>query len=276
VRRGTGTFAALGLLIAGATFAVGDEPAKTTRDFRAFKPSVHGFAFVNHFEGSPLPISLGGLEQSVGAPDTYGLCGGMSFAAADYFVAGRAMPGRGRAPVRGEALYDYIYKRQTASLGEGMTLAARFGRWMSTPDEGFLGTRAMTAGELDGIVGRLERGEPVVLGLVLDRHAGNTAGKGPVGPPWQNHQVLAYAVSQIPSGTIDLWVYDPNYPKEDRVAIRCHPVIADVVTAGPWGGVQTPVIGAQCERIVPGKRLTLVRGIFAMEYAPATPPEGLD
>ena len=58
-----------------------------------FKPSVHGFHFRNNFSGSPLPSGLGFLNSLVSTPSQFGLCGGMSAAAADFFIAGREPPG---------------------------------------------------------------------------------------------------------------------------------------------------------------------------------------
>ncbi len=62
-------------------------PPPSTRSFADFRPSLHGFRFTNHFTGSPLPFSLGGLEKHLNLPNDFGLCGGMSFAAADFFLA---------------------------------------------------------------------------------------------------------------------------------------------------------------------------------------------
>lgn len=260
-------------------------------DIRTFRPSANGFAFVNHFTGSPIPFSLGGLENKIGAPSTFGLCGGMSFAAADLFLAGKSPPTRDKPPVKGEpegggAWFNYIQGRQLTSLGPGLELAAKFGRWMSLPDNGgrmdapLLGTRTMTLEELAGIRASLGEGKPVVLGLVFNRHASNTEAGGRIGVPWENHQVLAYdaasdGASGRGNGGVMIRVYDPNYPKHDDAAIRCEMVITGTVLAGPWGGVRVPVLGVACSRVVGTQRPTIVRGVFAMPYAPAPLPETL-
>ena len=66
-----------------------------------FLPSKHGFEFRNVFRGSPLPALLRNAESGplramragvdAGLPTEYGLCGGMSLAAADFYLS-RATP----------------------------------------------------------------------------------------------------------------------------------------------------------------------------------------
>lgn len=272
------TIALAGLLCFVAGLAASVQPPAPTPDIRTFRPSSNGFAFVNHFEGSPSPINLGGLDHALGAPTTFGLCGGMSFAACDLFLAGRTPPARTTQPSRGDPLYRYIQKRQTESLGPRLELAGRFGRWMSAPDDGLIGTRWISMLELEEITSSLGQGRPVILGLVFNRHASNKQAQGPAGTPWHNHQVLAYdagAVEGRPS-TTDLRIYDPNYPGTDDAVIRCTTVITGWTTVGPWGGFQAPVLGVACERRVPGHRSTLVRGLFAMPYTTEAPPERLE
>lgn len=282
----------LGLVLAwaGGTGTAQPPPEKPgPPDIRTFRPSSNGFAFVNHFTGSPIPFSLGGLETRIGAPSTFGLCGGMSFAAADLFLAGKTPPTRDTPPFKNEpegggAWFSYIQSRQLTSLGPGLELATKFGRWMSLPDDGervdapLLGTRTMTMEELHAIRAALAEGRPVVLGLVFNRHAGNAGSNGRVGVPWENHQVLAYdaapAVVAGKSGTT-IRIYDPNYPKRDDVVIRCDCTITGTMLAGPWGGLRVPVLGVESARCVGTQRPTAVRGVFAMPYEPARIPDGL-
>ncbi len=269
----------LGACLAGTARQPGGE--LSAPDIRAFRPSANGFAFVNHFTGSPIPFSLGGLENRIGTPSAFGLCGGMSFAAADMYLAGRAPPVRSTSPSKQDdgALFDYIQRRQMATFGPGMGLAGRFGRWMSLPDLGPLGTRTMTIGELDGVRAGLGAGRPIVLGLVFNHHAANKEASGPAGVPWENHQVLAYDVATPvaqESGTISIRIYDPNYPKQNDVVLRCRPRIAGMMMVGPWGGVQAPLMGVECERAVGTRRGTPVRGVFVMPYSGATVPQKLE
>ena len=282
----------LGLLLACAGGTAQPQPPRAEAvppDIRTFRPSTNGFAFVNHFTGSPIPFSLGGLENKIGAPSTFGLCGGMSFAAADLFLAGRTPPTRDKPPVKGEpegggAWFGYIQTRQLASLGPSLEQAAKFGRWMSLPDDGgradmpLLGTRTMTLCELGEIRTALAAGKPVALGLVYNRHASNTEAGGRTGVPWENHQVLAYDAttqSRAGKGGTTIRIYDPNYPKRDDAIIRCDLVLTGSMLAGPWGGVRVPVLGVESMRVIGTQRPTLVRGVFAMPYTPAPVPDSL-
>jgi hypothetical protein len=261
------------LLLAAAAAGAGDQPSAP--DIRSFRPSANGFAFVNHFTDSPLPFSFGGLEHKIGAPTVFGLCGGMSFAAADLFLAGQAPPLRTTPPVKGEKLYDYIQQRQLTSLGPRMTLAVRIGRWMGLPDSGPFGTRTLTVEELGGMQALLAKGQPVVLGLVFNHHSANRDASGPAGVPWENHQVLAYDETSSP-GLVSFRIYDPNYPKRDDAEIRCLLRISGSVTVGPWGSVRMPLLGVECERAVGARVPTPIRGMFAMPYSSVRPPDPLE
>lgn len=233
--------------------------------FSAFRPSRHGFRFVNSFTGSP--VAFAGVEIGLPGPSSYGLCGGMSFAAADLFIAGHSVPERSTPPSRGSATFEYLVKRQTTSLGPGLREGRRFVQWMARPDDGAGGTRELTAGIVPGIVDTLEAGEPVVLGLVLNRRGRGSA-------MWENHQVLAYRASRDATGDTVLHVYDPNYPGADKAVIRCRPAITgDEID--PITGWRVPILGLSCAREVPGKPTTVVRGIFPMPYE-FTPPAPLD
>jgi hypothetical protein len=273
----------IALLLVSAIFAAADQPTTIApRDIRTFRPSANGFAFVNHFEGSSLPGGLGALtgdlQQRLGGPSSYGLCGGMSFAAADLFLAGRPPPDRTNPPTRGEKLFDYIQKRQITSIGDGLTLAGTFGRWMALPDDGVFGTRRLSLDQIDDLRASLDRGEPAIIGLVFRHHIGNKHARGAAGSPWENHQVLGYALAADPKDprAFDFRIYDPNYPKADDAVIHCREVVTGTMLAAPWGGWRVPVYGAECERRVGTRSKTLVRGIIAMPYAATDVPSSLE
>ncbi|CAG0970545.1 hypothetical protein PHYC_01221 [Phycisphaerales bacterium] len=243
---------------------VGRAPGETNRR-SAYLPSLHGFRFVNHFEGSPLPAAL--RNPTTGAsligggksiPSTFGLCGGMSLASADYYHAGVAPPARTTPPEQGTGLYEYIYQRQAESFGDGAIMVAAFMSWMNLPDNGDDGTGARSARELPGIVSRLERGEVFPLGLVLVRSPSNRgAPSSPVGRLWNNHQVLAFGVQEREGGVVEVAVYDPNFPGDDGVIVRFAAVGESV----------------RLERVTGRGRKTTVRGVFPMPYAVHAPPE---
>lgn len=231
---------------------------------------MHGFAFVNSFKGSPLPGPFAALGGLVGAPASFGLCGGMSFAAADFFLAQRPIPSTSSIPMRGQPLYDYIYQRQTDSLGPSIELAADFSRWMDLPDQGLSSAGAFTLGELPPMIDRLARGEPVVLGLVLTDSRTSRE-------PWHNHQVLAMRAvfDDEPArgvGGCRFEIYDPNYPAADAARIEIRLAVHGIDRVGHDS---SPVLGARCRRVVPGFRERAVRGVFDMPYAPRVPPPDL-
>jgi hypothetical protein len=225
------------------------EPASTTdvaRSIADFRPSTHGFAFRNNFRGSMLPATFGDADKLLGLPDQFGLCGGMSAAAADFFFAGRPIPAETRPPSQGTELYRFIYTRQANSNGLLGAMGLKFVEWMGL-DDGEVARR--TSEEIPAIVAGLGRGEAVVIGMVLVQQG------APGAKAWENHQVLAYAAKQA-DDTYVLHVYDPNFPKRDDVVIRLAPA----------------EVGVACRLVVPGRRDLPVRGIFRVPYKPVSPP----
>lgn len=247
-----------------APLPVGPSPASAGSASVPLNPSEHGFRFVNRFTASPLPM----LERTLGIRlDAFGLCGGMSFAAADLFLASRPRPDADTPPPAGSPLYEYIYRRQIDSLGGLAIQGARFALWMDLPTGGIAGVRKRSFDELTAIRASLDAGVPVVLGLVYvsarDRR-----------PAWNNHQVLAYAY-EAGGDRISFRIYDPNYPGRDDVTIR-----ADVRTEGGIDdparpGAVVPILGLECRQWLGPRSLRPVRGLFAMPYTPADPPADL-
>jgi len=262
----------IGALLLGAAAAAVAAPP---RSFSDFTPSGHGFAFVNHFTGSSLPGPLVLLHKAVNAPDEFGLCGGMCFAAADFFLAGRDIPAQANAPKRGQPLYDYIYQRQIDSFGPRLSFAAKFSRWMDLPDDGLFAAGSATLGELDAMLDALAQLQPVHIGLVYINSEKTRI-------PWNNHQVLATGATLAPESAegiteCSLRVYDPNYPGNDhaRIDIRLTCEGFDRL-----GHDRVPIIGSVCTLVIPrtdgrADRTRNVRGMFAMPYEPRTPPETL-
>lgn len=294
------------LLAAGvASFSLADPPAPEIPDHResalmpaehhreAFRPSIHGFKFHNSFTGSPVPARYRNLADMVGidlglnAPMDYGLCGGMSASAADFYLAGRDLPTRSTPPGEGDALFDYLSTRQVDSLGPAFVMALKFAEWMTYKDHDAgvatskdaapppssstpaskpsssspsRGSRyappdiaIQTAAELPAIYDKLDNGELVVLGLVFVK-----AGTGML---WENHQVLAYSYDRDDNGA-SLKIYDPNYPSDDGV----------VITIRPY---EPGSEALKCELQPTRRRAKPVRGLFEMPYTPKTPPAAL-
>ncbi len=234
-------------------------PPATCSPPAAFRPSLHGFHFVNSF-------TLAGLSSSPSIPSvarpilarllsgSFGLCGGMASAAKDHFLTCVPRPSTATTPTSGP-LFAYLAMRQIESLGlPSSTLVKQFLAWSMLPDTAtsFLpisipGTQELTLPQLRATLTRLSRSDPTILGLVY------------VGPRsaaiWDNHQVLAYGQSTPAPGVTDIKVYDPNYPLRDDVVIRARVTGSRVVS----------------EQFVGGTPLKRVRGFFIMPYTRRVP-----
>lgn len=272
--------------------------ASATRSNTEFRVTHHGFAFRNSFTGSPLPASLreaksgwekslkGAIDQNFELPKNFGLCGGMSLAAADFFHAGLAMPNVDKPPEAGTPLYEYLYQRQVESWGAGSLYAIKFLQWMRLPDAGADSPSERSVAEIKTIATKVSAGELVPIGLVLVRHGDETTRNA--GKPWENHQVLCWKVEPRGdgsggSGGTDLHVYDPNFPKDEGVVIR----VSNVSNAGvSRAGEPRDAASGEWKKLDPGKPVTLsrltsagkataVRGVFAMPYERKDVPEAV-
>ncbi len=166
-------------------------------------PSIHGFRFRNDFRGSPLPKRLRearsgllgaarrALENTDALPTEFGLCGGMSAAAADYFLARMEISGARTPPEEGDTLREYLFERQEESLGALAAQALKFARLVNTPDESTPERPESCAAETGRAVpllrARLEAGHLTPVGLVFV-----DAQKDKDARLWENHQVLAF------------------------------------------------------------------------------------
>jgi hypothetical protein len=227
----------------------------TTSPFRA---TTNGFAFVNSWPNEPAvtiatplgPINLGNAAD--------GLCGGMVFAALDYWYGGLVAPAEQPGP--GTPLYKFLVRRIIDSW-HVPTGVAQYYTWMNLPD-GDVGFTAFGHHVVveRGISGRtisqqwpqiradLDRGIPSALGLVtVESHNPGDLG--------HNHQVLACGYD-VAGSTVTVHVYDPNSGQDDDVTISFD-------TSAPTRATtfQSNVdIGRS------------IRGFFRTAYAPVTPP----
>jgi hypothetical protein len=99
----------------------------------SFTPGKHGFHFANRFVNHLADI------PGYGPIVTRGRCGGMSFAALDYYFAGMDIPGETGAsfpptgvPPDGHPLADFIYKRQIDSFAQLTSM--KFVTWTNHSD----------------------------------------------------------------------------------------------------------------------------------------------
>ena len=229
-----------------------------SRIVSGFLPSTSGFAFSNSFPHVPVrTIGIPGIVTVPIGDAANGLCGGMVFAARDYFEAHRPPPTDTAAPSHGP-LFDYLVNRLFASfdlpfgpatylklmsplLPDGENLASRLGigphgrAWRMVKDE------------WPKIRRDIDEGHPSALGLVRIRSHDPLDLK-------ENHQVIAYGYELL--GTIlTLRLYDPNRPGRDDVTLTLdlgHPTQPTRVTMSPAGAP--------------------VYAFFRVPYRAATPP----
>lgn len=231
-----------------------------------FDPPTHGFAFTNRFEGSEVVAELvrGGLmaelvgirlprpvrhltDAAAGLDfwGTFGLCGGMSWAALDRYFTGAPVPPSDRPPISGDDLFSELVRRQVESMSGG-ALIARCLTWQVTPDRTpwwmfwSRGVLQMTGErEWSALKSSLEAGTPAPITIVRLGGATN---------PSRNHQVVAIGY-QEEEATRRVHLYDPNHPGA-RPSLQ--------MTLGPGG------------RLLGCRQTTgeAVRGFFATPYRP--------
>ncbi len=229
-------------------------------------PSLNGFQFDNRFVGYPLPFTLPALPGLNNVSGIYGLCGGMSSAVYDFMLAGRKIPQTPQVPAQGDDLQRYLFKRQMDSFGILGESVLKFAEWMVIPDGGSNGTQHHTMDEFVVVRDRLDSGACAVLGIVyVDWRGGFKL--------WNNHQVLAYAYSNLNSKTIEVCIYDPNFSKHDDITIRAEKVVVNKTTT--FSGRNSYTYGLKCTQWMGAQQIHTIRGFFLMPYSPVIPPDNL-
>jgi hypothetical protein len=196
-----------------------------------FLPSTRGFRFPNVFLPQPLlRIPLAGLGHLRIGDASRGLCGGMVFAALDYFRRGDAPPEDREPPVLGSPLFGYLVRRLFNSFDLPWG-PLRYYRWMAAGDGAVL---RHTVGCQWPLVRReLDAGRLAALGLIRPRSR-NPLRLG------ENHQVLAWGYRlEESSGSLHIAVYDPNHGGRDDVTLALNllrPVGILSATGEPFRG----------------------------------------
>ncbi|MEH7098059.1 hypothetical protein [Neobacillus vireti] len=186
-----------------------------------FLPSSSGFKFGNSFPHVPLKrINILGRQIPIGDA-SYGLCGGMIYAAMDYFEAKMPIPSNPTAPSSGP-LFNYLVNRQLDSfylpfgLMKYMVLMNPFLRddETSAPHIGAephgRGWRMLNE-EWPKIKMNLGNGKASPLGLIRAKSLN----------PFEirkHHQVLAYGYD-LHDNDLSIFIYDPNFPNDDDVTL---------------------------------------------------------
>ncbi|MGE5223289.1 MAG: SH3 domain-containing protein, partial [Omnitrophica WOR_2 bacterium] len=166
-----------------------------------FSPVNNGFEFINSFElhipiKYPMPFG-GSIDLS---SVVFGLCGGMCFAALDYYNAGVPRPADSDVKTIDPRLFTYLCGRQLDSLSIPVLLKVI--QWMLLDDKTI--ALNMARYEVPKLRKLLDSGQPAVLALIRVQGLDN---------PAQNHQVLAVGYD-YDENTRDLtvYLYEPNYP----------------------------------------------------------------
>ena len=202
-----------------------------------FVPSTNGLHFDNSFPDEPAVIIDVGVAKLPIGNAANGLCGGMVFAALDYWKQGSPAPSETTPPPAGTPLFNYLVRRLIDSWdipGGPLTYLKLMNPLLPDGDDHVgpfsvhgRGWR-MAVREWPAIKSSIDAGNPCPLGLVKLKSA-NPLALG------HNHQVLAYGYDQ--TGTaITLWLYDPNQSNTDDVALRfdiARPSAPIPVTMGP-------------------------------------------
>lgn len=177
-----------------------------------YSPKLYAFRFSNSFTNK---IWSGRLPPLIGRQvefSTSGRCGGMAFASLDFFHGKRPVPPLSskdflpsRVPPDGHPLADYIFTRQLHSMLttlRGLRDGLRYIRWSGYSAETI---GAKTTAEEQKIVESLDRGQPVVLGLIK-------ATSQKLNAQGVNHQAVCYGYQTDVAGQLEFYIYDPNEP----------------------------------------------------------------
>jgi hypothetical protein len=230
-----------------------------SRAVPGFLPTTFGFRFANDFPHVPVRhIGIPGVVSVPIGDASNGLCGGMAFAARDYFEQGRQPPQDVlTAPGQGP-LFDYLVDRLFDSfdlpfgparylelmnpvLPNGETALSRLR--LAPHGRGW----RMKNQEWPAIRADIDAGHPSPLGLVKVKSINPIDLK-------EDHQVLAYAY-ELTAGVLSLELYDPNWPGRNDVTMSL-----DLANA---------TRGAPIRTFPPGDA---VFAFFRVSYSPKVPP----
>jgi hypothetical protein len=226
-----------------------------------FEPDVHGFHFSNSFSTTVLP-SWGWGPVRTPKVALGGLCGGMSFAALDYYFASWPIPTHrpddypaSGVPPSTSHLRDEIFRRHLNSVGfepsaNGIPVPGQSLRVKSADPHNLLTypqlrvapssrLRATLAAELSRATDALAAGRPVPLGLVSP------------GNLFRSHQVVAIG-RDAGEPTSTLYLYDCRSPGVTATLV--------VTPAQP-----------SCVLEAPGDESEPWRAFFVERYEPRTP-----
>lgn len=270
----------------------------STRTVRTNFGYYHGFKFPNTYQIPHRIIPDKYIPDFITSGDigfsTAGACGGMAFAALDYFYAHKLIPGYTSTPSNDNPLSKYIFQRlydsldisllgilkalgsivtSTSPLGSvaNLDVVPRYIYLTMAPTENshtiaghctvgcFPGIRPLTDNEVSKATHILDQGRPVVLGLIRASSIGDIG---------LNHQVVAYGYhyDKAYNGyTFNIW--DNRFPNKE-------------VEATWYPGVKYGKLWYWQQHFVKDKGFVTElladpgswRGFFVEDYSPKTPP----
>ena len=276
--------------------STGSDSVKTVRTNFGY---YHGFKFPNTYTTTYTVIPDKYIPDFIYKGDvkfsTQGRCGGMAYAALDYFYAHKLIPSYAgnNAPPNDVPISKYILERlhdsldisllgilkalgsiavSTSPVGSTSNLeeVPKFVYFTMAPSEnkftifgkcgpGCLpGVRPLTNKEIPKATRLLDQGKPVVLGLVA---ASSITDIG------KNHQVVAYGYTfnKQANNQYTFYIYDSNHPGKEVRATWYPPNV---------GGKLYYSIGSKALNTY--KELPSWRGFFVEDYTPQTPNVPID
>ena len=149
------------------------------------------------------------LAREAGFWGTFGLCGGMSWAALDLYLLGKPVPEGSNPPGGGTALFATLVGRQADSLAKTQ-LFQKLLAWQLLPDSmqwwrfwlDNVG-KLVQSREWPQLRASLDAGRPQSICLVRSRGISGFA---------NNHQVVAIGYETGPGERVTVDLYDPNHP----------------------------------------------------------------
>jgi hypothetical protein len=168
-----------------------------------FVPERDGFHFANEF------VNVIAKFPGYGTLETAGRCGGMAYAALDYWFNGRLpVPAGAALPRDGTLLADYIYKRLLDTYL--VPSAINFITWTLAGDEETFFHKGVTRwtkeGEFPKLRAMVDQGKPQVLGMV------KVTDLRQIG---QDHQVVAHGYEDDGKGNLVVYLWDNRYPDRE-------------------------------------------------------------
>jgi len=148
--------------------------------FTWFEPAKHGF----HFSNNHMKWEIGAIPFAAGTV----LCGGMAYAAIDFWTHKLPIPPDSTAPPPGHPVNEYILTRQITAHGN--TLPRYLLGFIPTPS-----VFSSNSNEYSILRSCLTKGSPIPLCLV---------------GPGYGHHVVAYSCTDL--GEKSIGIYDPNSP----------------------------------------------------------------